>query len=584
MEDRTMTKRADDTPANEESTPLTQDAVPSVDLSKEENDPMSQPKIHRHHTAEGGWGWVIVFVSFMSNFLIDGTVSSFGLLYPKLLLKLQSSPAVVSFAGSLIAGCYLSMGAVTSNLIQRVGCRPVAMIGGCIAGLGFLLSMTTANTTIFLLTYGVLSGIGFGMVYIPAMVLVNSYFTKKRGIVQGIVTSGSGVGILVLAPVTEVLLETFDLSGTLLLTSGFVLHICVFAALMRNPPITVGNTERLSITISEVESSNIEDNSNSSPVSEQNKFVKEVTCFMPNNNVAKSTPNLLISSPKNCFYSEESLRTAKNNFENTISGEAFNPLKRKDLFFSASLNHLKEFRSTLSIEEYLANIMSDADKETTISGSNVDLPCYRKTIGRCKDILCGSYFCNFPFILLTTGAVLIQLANYIPTFFLGEYALSIGLSLKDTSLLLAIYGIMNTLGRFSAGILANCSYIGALATCNFGVLCCALDCFLFRFCMTFQTLCAFSAALGYFLGFFPPTQPLILVEYLGLEKLTQSFGIITMVKGPATVLGPPLAGVIFQWTNRFDLSNAFAGILLTMAFLVQLLIPMSNRWTKKNQQ
>lgn len=61
-------------------------------------------------------------------------------------------------------------------------------------------------------------------------------------------------------------------------------------------------------------------------------------------------------------------------------------------------------------------------------------------------------------------------------------------------------GIMNTLGRFSAGILANCSYIGALATCNFGVLCCALDCFLFRFCMTFQTLCAFSAALGYFLG------------------------------------------------------------------------------------
>lgn len=91
---------------SKESIALTNDA----NLSEEEDEYTPESRVPLHHTPEGGWGWVIVFVSFMCNFLIDGTVSSFGLIYPQLLLRFQSSPAVVSFAGSLIAGCYLSMG------------------------------------------------------------------------------------------------------------------------------------------------------------------------------------------------------------------------------------------------------------------------------------------------------------------------------------------------------------------------------------------------------------------------------------------------------------------------------------------
>lgn len=282
------------------------------------------------------------------------------------------------------------------------------------------------------------------MVYIPAMVLVNSYFSKKRGIVQGIVTSGSGVGLLVIAPVTEVLLETFDIPGTLLLTSGFILHMCVFAALMRNPKISVGGTDNLSITISEVETSNIRSISKStaSPVSDKNNANKELSTLLIYDSIAKSTPNLQVRSPEHLFYSNENLQTPKANYQNTASKKPADPLKRKDLFFSASLNHLKEIRSTLSIDEYLANVMAADNLRANTSESDDDmkLPRYRTSIKRCKDVMCDYYFCNYPFILLTTGAILTQLANYIPTFFLGDYALSIGLSLKDTSLLLAVYG------------------------------------------------------------------------------------------------------------------------------------------------
>lgn len=48
----------------------------------------------------------------------------------------------------------------------------------------------------------------------------------------------------------------------------------------------------------------------------------------------------------------------------------------------------------------------------------------------------------------------------------------------------------------------------------------------------------------YFLpAFFTPLTPLFLVKYLGLEKLTNSFGLLSMIKGLATMAGPPLAGL-----------------------------------------
>ena len=45
-----------------------------------------------------------------------------------------------------------------------------------------------------------------------------------------------------------------------------------------------------------------------------------------------------------------------------------------------------------------------------------------------------------------------------------------------------------------------------------------------------------------FPGYFPPLQILVLVEYIGIEKLTASLGFVQMAKGFSAVAGPPLAG------------------------------------------
>lgn len=40
-------------------------------------------------------------------------------------------------------------------------------------------------------------------------------------------------------------------------------------------------------------------------------------------------------------------------------------------------------------------------------------------------------------------------------------------------------------------------------------------------------------------------QPLMIMDYLGLDQLTAGFGFVTMLKAPAAFIGPPFAGSPF---------------------------------------
>lgn len=47
-------------------------------------------------------------------------------------------------------------------------------------------------------------------------------------------------------------------------------------------------------------------------------------------------------------------------------------------------------------------------------------------------------------------------------------------------------------------------------------------------------------------GFVPMTT-IFLVKFVGLDKLTNSFGLLSMIKGVSTMAGPPIAGKLLMW-------------------------------------
>lgn len=67
-------------------------------------------KYCKYQVPDGGYGWVIVFASFMCNLIVDGIANCFGVFLPKYVEAFGAGKGSVAWAGSLLCGVYLCVG------------------------------------------------------------------------------------------------------------------------------------------------------------------------------------------------------------------------------------------------------------------------------------------------------------------------------------------------------------------------------------------------------------------------------------------------------------------------------------------
>ncbi|CAG2120968.1 unnamed protein product, partial [Medioppia subpectinata] len=182
---------------------------------------------------DGGYGWVVVLASFLCNVIVDGIAYTFGLFFEEFVRHFGTTNGKVALCGSLLNGCYLGVGPIVSALANKYGCRFVTILGSVIAFIALLLSTIAPNIEVLMLTYGVMGGVGFGLIYLPAIVSVGYYFTTRRALATGLAVCGSGVGAFMFAPLTQYLLTKMDWKNTLMILAALALHCTVFGALMR---------------------------------------------------------------------------------------------------------------------------------------------------------------------------------------------------------------------------------------------------------------------------------------------------------------------------------------------------------------
>lgn len=76
-------------------------------------------------------------------------------------------------------------------------------------------------------------GIGFGLMYLPSIVIVGFYFDQKRALATGIAVCGSGIGTFVFAPLGSFLLESYGWKGANIVLAAIILNGTVCGALFR---------------------------------------------------------------------------------------------------------------------------------------------------------------------------------------------------------------------------------------------------------------------------------------------------------------------------------------------------------------
>lgn len=78
-----------------------------------------------------------------------------------------------------------------------------------------------------------ISGIGFGFIYVPAVITVGYYFEKWRALATGIGVCGSGIGTFVFAPLSAYFIENMGWRNALLCQGAIVTCCLLFGLLYR---------------------------------------------------------------------------------------------------------------------------------------------------------------------------------------------------------------------------------------------------------------------------------------------------------------------------------------------------------------
>ena len=87
------------------------------------------------------------------------------------------------------------------------------------------------------ITYSVLFGFGNSCLFVSSYVIISQYFEKYRSIATGILASGTGLGIIIVAPILQALLDSFDWRKTYRITAGIISVVCVLCSTF-DPTVT----------------------------------------------------------------------------------------------------------------------------------------------------------------------------------------------------------------------------------------------------------------------------------------------------------------------------------------------------------
>jgi MFS family permease len=153
-------------------------------------------------------------------------------------LKSNATDSLLPFTLLLVVWAVLMP--IVGRYFERFGTRLMCAVGSIIMGIGYVLSGYATNIGSIIFSYGVLAGIGVGIVYGIPLAVVAKWFPDKKGIAVGTTVIGFGLSPLVTAPLASALIQAGGEEGwrSTLITFGiaFTLILLVISLTMKYPP------------------------------------------------------------------------------------------------------------------------------------------------------------------------------------------------------------------------------------------------------------------------------------------------------------------------------------------------------------
>jgi MFS family permease len=209
----------------------------SVSLPSE---PSATPRTGLHYS------WVVLGVTFLTLLTAAATRATPAVFIVPYQQEFGWSRALISLAVSinlLLFGLIAPFGAA---LVERLGARRTMMLAVTLVAVGVTLTTRMTTPWQLILLWGFVVGGGTGMTALSlGAIVVNRWFTQRRGLAMGLLTASNATGQLVFLPLLAKLVVDHGWRTAAFVVVGFgLLMVPLIGFFMRNYPSDVG-TNRL---------------------------------------------------------------------------------------------------------------------------------------------------------------------------------------------------------------------------------------------------------------------------------------------------------------------------------------------------
>ncbi|KAK9887557.1 hypothetical protein WA026_023363 [Henosepilachna vigintioctopunctata] len=586
---------------------------------------------------DGGWGWVVLTTSFLINFLMDGTLYSMGLFLNEIANDMQTYPTRVAYATSILVGVDLISAPIICGLTNKYGFRIITFCGGLLAFLVLLVSSSVKTLIPFLFVFGVIGGIACACIYIPSAIIVGFYFEKWRALASSVSICGSSCGIIFYPIILNNLLSDYQWTEKFRMLSGTFLLVSALSLTFRSlPPVTVQPNPDREDSVLSVDLGGDRSVLISQMYSNYHNLLYPTTAELQEGtpqlqsmqNVKKnlsSSSTLVASSgyPGGSSTAVSKMSTVlEDEYEITLKEKykqfwrkccrckcccpvktvhptisvISRPMYRDDIFFTGSVYTLPEYPKKPSVKKTVSSLKGTTSKKSAIDyhlsvtrvATRKDLDEETKTFVLCPEALKRilATMLDFKllrspsFVCLSISGFLVSLGMYIPFVYIVQKAVEDNIEQDIAATMVTGLGIANLFGRILSGVLCSVPKVDALVVTYVGLFVAGIPSILFAFAEDTWMYYVFIALYGSSIATVPTMKTIILVELLGLDKLTNAFGITLMFQGVSSLIGLPIAGYFIESTGSYSASFIYCGCTAILSGVLLMPIKYIKHWEK----
>ncbi len=203
---------------------------------------LSPPEAGSASRLDSSAAWWVAAATFLSTFTVFGVAYSFGSFFRPMADEFDADRGAIALVFSITTLLYFGLGVVSGRAADRFGPRPVLLFGAAALVLGLIVTSRVESIVVGYVTYGLGVGIGVACGYVPMVATVGAWFDRHRSTAVGFAVAGIGVGTLVVAPLTERLIERYGWRETYLylaVVAAVLLGVAAVGA--RRPPVSDGH-------------------------------------------------------------------------------------------------------------------------------------------------------------------------------------------------------------------------------------------------------------------------------------------------------------------------------------------------------